>query len=75
MHSIGVSTYQALDLAIAEAYSQVGLKDFPQWFAHFFDCILSILKKASIDNFVFMVTQYLHWQNPNIFTEIIIKIP
>ncbi len=34
LRSIGARTYQALDLAIAEAFSQVSLKDIRNWFAH-----------------------------------------
>ncbi len=33
LRSIGARTYQDLDLAIAEAYSQVSLKDIRNWFA------------------------------------------
>ncbi len=34
LRSIGARTYQALESAIAEAYSQVSLKDIRNWFAH-----------------------------------------
>ncbi len=33
LRSIGARTYQALDLAITEAYAQVSLKDIRNWFA------------------------------------------
>ena len=39
LRSIGARTYQALDLAIAEAYAQVSLKDIRNWFAHSCYCI------------------------------------
>lgn len=39
LRSIGARTYQDLDLAIADAYSQVSLKDIRNWFAHSCYCI------------------------------------
>ncbi|MGV2832101.1 transposase [Myxosarcina sp. GI1(2024)] len=39
LRSIGARTYQALDLAIAEAYAQVSLKDIRNGFAHSCYCI------------------------------------
>ncbi len=39
LRSIGARTYQDLDLAIAEAYSQVSLKDIRNWFTHSCYCI------------------------------------
>jgi transposase len=42
LRSIGARTYQALDEAIADAYSQVSLKDIRNWFAHSCYCISSI---------------------------------
>ena len=42
LRSIGARTYLALDLAIAEAYSQVSLKDIHNWFAHCCYCTSSI---------------------------------
>ncbi len=42
LRSIGARTYQALDLAIADAYSQISLKDIRNWFAHSCYCISPI---------------------------------
>ena len=36
---IAARTYKGLDLAIAESYSQVSLKDIRNWFAHSCYCI------------------------------------
>jgi putative transposase len=33
LRSLGARTYQALDLAISDAFSQVSLKDIRNWFA------------------------------------------
>lgn len=40
--SLGARTYQALDLAISDAFSQVSLKDIRNWFAHSCYCISPI---------------------------------
>jgi len=42
LRSLGARTYQALDLAISDAFSQVSLKDIHNWFAHSCYCISSI---------------------------------
>jgi transposase len=42
LRSIGARTYQALESAIAQAYSQVSLKDIRNWFAHSCYCISPI---------------------------------
>lgn len=42
LRSLKARTYQALDLAIAEAFSQVSLKDIRNWFAHSCYCISPI---------------------------------
>ena len=42
LRSIGARTYQALESAIAEAYSQISLKDIRNWFAHSCYCISPI---------------------------------
>jgi transposase len=42
LRSLGARTYQALDLAISEAFSQVSLKDIRNWFAHSCYCISPI---------------------------------
>ena len=34
LRSLGARTYRSLDLAIAQAFSQVSLKDIRNWFAH-----------------------------------------
>ena len=39
LRSIGARTYKDLDKAIADAYSQVSLKDIRNWFAHSCYCI------------------------------------
>ena len=42
LRSLGARTYQALDLAISQAFNQVSLKDIRNWFAHSCYCISSI---------------------------------
>lgn len=42
LRSIGPRTYQALESAIAQAYTQVSLKDIRNWFAHSCYCISPI---------------------------------
>lgn len=42
LRSIGARTYQALDLAITDAFSQVSLKDIRNWFTHSCYCTLPI---------------------------------
>jgi transposase len=46
LRSIGARTYQALGLALADAYSQVSLKDIRNWFAHSCYCISSSARNA-----------------------------
>lgn len=42
LRSLGARTYQALDLAITQAFSQVSFKDIRNWFAHSCYCISPI---------------------------------
>ena len=42
LRSLGARTYRSLDLAIAQAFSQVSLKDIRNWFTHSCYCTSSI---------------------------------
>jgi len=63
LRSIGARTYQALDLALADAYSQVSLKDIRNWFAHSCYCISSSARNA-ISNTNTDLTSHPQWNSP-----------